>query len=120
MDACNDDPLGTRSVTLASLFFSASALRVSLQGPVTIAAIVHVISIGFSLATLSRNLKINQETTNSSLTKDLPRCQHRTRTGHRCRFSVLNPQSHLCFPGPGNIFLPSLVSPASVQGGIPL
>jgi len=56
---------------------------------------------------------MNQETPNSSLTNDLPftqlaqshgegseakgaaRCQHRTRTGHRCRLRVLNPQSHL-------------------------
>jgi hypothetical protein len=37
---------------LASLFFSGSALRVSLQGPVTIASVVDVISIGFSLAFL--------------------------------------------------------------------
>ena len=37
---------------LASLFFSGFALRVSLQGRLTIAAIVEVISIGFSLAFL--------------------------------------------------------------------
>lgn len=37
---------------LATLFFSASALRVSLPGPLTIAMIVDVVSIGFSLAFL--------------------------------------------------------------------
>ena len=37
---------------LASLFFSGSALRVSLQGPVTITTVVEVIGIGFSLAFL--------------------------------------------------------------------
>jgi hypothetical protein len=38
---------------------------------------------------------MNQETTNSSLTNDLSRRQHRTRTVRRCRLRVLNPQSHL-------------------------
>jgi len=57
---------------------------------------------------------MNQETTNSSLTNDLPftqlaqshgegseakgaaRCQHRTRTGRRCRHSVSHAAAGLC------------------------
>jgi hypothetical protein len=39
---------------------------------------------------------MNQETTNSSLTNDLPRCQHRTRTGRRCRHSVADAAAGLC------------------------
>jgi len=49
---------------------------------------------------------MNQETTNSSLTNDLSftqseakgaaRCQHRTRTGRRCRHSVSHAAAGLC------------------------
>jgi hypothetical protein len=49
---------------------------------------------------------MNQETTNSSLTNDLPftqseakgaaRCQHRTRTGRRCRHSISDAAAGLC------------------------
>jgi hypothetical protein len=39
---------------------------------------------------------MNQETTNSSSTNDLPRCQHRTRTGRRCRQSVSDAAAGLC------------------------
>ena len=39
---------------------------------------------------------MNQEINNSRSTNDLPRCQHRTRTGRRCRHSVSDAAAGLC------------------------
>lgn len=39
---------------------------------------------------------MNEQSTNSSSTNDLPRCQHRTRTGRRCRHDVSNAAAGLC------------------------
>ncbi len=39
---------------------------------------------------------MNEQSINSSSTNDLPRCQHRTRTGRRCRHAVSNAATGLC------------------------
>ncbi len=39
---------------------------------------------------------MNAQSINSSSTNDLPRCQHRTRTGRRCRHAVSNAAAGLC------------------------
>jgi hypothetical protein len=40
---------------------------------------------------------MTRESPNSHSVNDLSRCQHRTRTGRRCRFRVADPDSPLCF-----------------------
>jgi hypothetical protein len=39
---------------------------------------------------------MNQPSINSSSTNDLPRCQHRTRTGRRCRHAVSSIKAGFC------------------------
>ncbi len=41
-------------------------------------------------------ITMNEQSINSSSTNDLPRCQHRTRTGRRCRHAVSNAATGLC------------------------
>jgi hypothetical protein len=66
-----------------------------------------------------------EKTDNSNFANELSLCLHRTGSGRRCGLPFLipipagkggNPRPRL----PGNISAPSLVSSASVQGGIPL
>lgn len=40
---------------------------------------------------------MTRESSNSHSINGLSRCQHRTRTGRRCRFRVADPDSPLCF-----------------------
>ncbi len=39
---------------------------------------------------------MNEQPINSSSTNDLPRCQHRTRTGRRCRHAVSSIKAGFC------------------------